>query len=162
MWVKHGTTTPRFFILVNGVSARFFASLRDLCQGDPLLHFLFILVLDTLTRMTEAAAHQNFLSKFMVGDVSRCSLKVPHILFVDDTLIFSKPDHDNLCYMRALLLCFETISDLRINLCKSEIVSVSLVSDISDLALILGCKISSLLLTYLGLPLRAPHKATSI
>lgn len=41
-------------------------------------------------------------------------------------------------------------------------VPVSSVSNISDLAYILGCKISSLPLRYLGLPLGAPHKSVLI
>lgn len=64
--------------------------------------------------------------------------------------------------MKALLLCFGTISGFIINLAKFVIVHVGLVLNISDLANILGCKISSLPLTYLSLPLGIHHKSTSI
>lgn len=43
---------------------------------------------------------------------------------LSDTLIFSKPNQDHLCNLRAILLCFEAISKLKINLSKSEIVPV--------------------------------------
>lgn len=60
------------------------------------------------------------------------------------------------------MLCFEAISGLLVNLFKSEIVLVGTVSNISGLANILSCKVSSLPLGHLGLSLGAPHKSVSI
>jgi hypothetical protein len=51
---------------------------------------------------------------------------------------------------------------LNINLTKSELVHVGNVNNVDDLANILGCGISYLLLKYFGLLLRAPYKAKSI
>jgi len=51
---------------------------------------------------------------------------------------------------------------LRINLAKSEIVPVGEVEDVEELASILGCRVSSLPMKYLGLPLGASYKASSI
>lgn len=48
------------------------------------------------------------------GDESRSCLKVSHLLFANDTLIFSELDQDNLHFLRVLLLCFEVISGLRL------------------------------------------------
>ena len=52
---------------------------------------------------------------------------------------------------------FEAFSGLRINN-KGEIIPVGKVSNVETLAAELGCGIGSLPTTYLGLPLRAPHK----
>jgi len=57
--------------------------------------------------------------------------------------------------LRCLLLYFEAVSGLRINLSKSEIVSVG---EVGKLASILGCGVASLPLKYLGLPLSAKYK----
>jgi hypothetical protein len=60
-----------------------------------------------------------------------------------------------------LLLSFEAVSGLKINLDKSVLVPVGHVDNMDDLAGILGCGVSSLPLKYLGLPLGAPFKAKS-
>jgi hypothetical protein len=59
-------------------------------------------------------------------------------------------------------LCFEAASKMRINLGKSEVVPTSEVKNGDNLAHILGCQVASLPMTYLGLPLGASFKATSI
>ena len=48
------------------------------------------------------------------------------------------------------------------NLAKSELVHVGAVDDVGGLARILGCKVSSLPMKYLGLPSRAYFKPKSI
>ncbi|XP_040989014.1 uncharacterized protein LOC121236643 [Juglans microcarpa x Juglans regia] len=55
-------------------------------------------------KMIEKAVEGNFLSSFVVGNKIRNSLKISHLLFADDTLIFSEPDSDNIRALRALLL----------------------------------------------------------
>lgn len=56
-------------------------------------------------------------------------------------------------YLRALFLCFEVVFGLKINLAKSELVPVDNVENVDGLYGILGCRVSSLLMKYLGLPL---------
>ena len=53
---------------------------------------------------------------------------------------------------------FESILGLKINLEKSELVLVIDVSNMEDLALVLGCRVGKLPSTYLELPLGAPYK----
>jgi hypothetical protein len=60
------------------------------------------------------------------------------------------------------LLCFEAVSGLKINLSKSEIVHVGNVGDIEGLANILGSIMASLPMKYLGIPLGASYKASTI
>ena len=54
---------------------------------------------------------------------------------------------------------FEAFFGLRINLSKSKIIPVGRVSNVETLAVELGCGVGSLPTTYLGFPLRAPHKS---
>ena len=54
------------------------------------------------------------------------------------------------------------MSSLKINLAKSELVLVGNVNNVDGMANILSCKVSSLHMKYLGLPLGAPPKAKSI
>ena len=53
---------------------------------------------------------------------------------------------------------FEAMLGLKINLTKSEIIPIGPVTNVLELALELGCKIGSLPMSYLGLPLGAKHK----
>ena len=84
------------------------------------------------------------------------------MLFADDTLVFCQASQDNLTYLSWLLMWFEAVSGLRINLEKSELIPVRRVENIDDLALDFGCKVGSLPSTYLGLPLGAPFKSVSV
>jgi hypothetical protein len=61
-----------------------------------------------------------------------------------------------------VLYCFEALSGLRINLGKSGLVAIGDVDDVDDLANILGCRVASLPMKYLGLLLGASYKSTSI
>jgi hypothetical protein len=61
-----------------------------------------------------------------------------------------------------LLLCFEAVSGLKINLSKYVIGLIGEVGDVEGLSSILGCRVESMPLTYLGLPLGALHKDPSI
>ena len=57
---------------------------------------------------------------------------------------------------------FEAYSGLKINLSKSEIILVGRVDNVEMLASELGCGVGSLPTTYLGISLRAPHRAMGV
>ena len=61
-----------------------------------------------------------------------------------------------------VLIWFEAVSGLKINLGKSELVLVGAVHNIELLAAVLGCKQGSLPIKYLGLPLGAKFKDKTI
>jgi hypothetical protein len=88
-------------------------------------------------------------------------VNIPH-LFADDTLVFCEVNPSHLRYLHALLLCFEAVSGLKVNLAKSVLVPMGNVDNVVELANILGCGTSSLPLKYLGMPPGACYKAKSI
>ena len=81
-----------------------------------------------------------------------------HFPFADDKLIFCKASKDQMTNLCWLLMWFEAILGLKINLDKSGFSLVGVLEDLEDLAIEIGCKISSLPSTYLGLRLGAPFK----
>lgn len=87
---------------------------------------------------------------------------VNHLLFADETLIFCGASAEHVRNMRCTFLCFEAALGLRINLGESGIVPIGEVEDVDFLAHILGCKLGSWPMTYLGLPLGASFKSISI
>ena len=58
--------------------------------------------------------------------------------------------------------CFEAVTGLRVNMSKSEMVPVGEVGNIAMLADSLDCRVGSLPLAYLGMPLGASYKAVSV
>ena len=89
----------------------------------------------------------NFRNSF--GDVTNIS----HLLFAVDTLVFCKDSDDEMLYLNWILLYFEALSRLRINLDKSVILPVGKVENLNQLASELGCRVGSLHSSYLRLPL---------
>ena len=61
-----------------------------------------------------------------------------------------------------VLIFFQTITGLKVNIGKSEIVPVGEVGNLDALARILCCKIGYLPMSYLGMPLGAHYKDSSI
>ena len=64
--------------------------------------------------------------------------------------------------MQMLLLCFQAVTGLKVNVLKSELVPIGEVINVHALAEILGYRIGSLPMTYLGMPLGASHKSLFI
>ncbi|KAL9226092.1 hypothetical protein vseg_001942 [Gypsophila vaccaria] len=50
------------------------------------------------------------------------SLKLTHLLFDDDLLMFSRGDHTSIMLIMRVLATFATTSGLRVNAAKSEVV----------------------------------------
>ena len=82
--------------------------------------------------------------------------------FAGDTILFCDADVEQLLHVRLLLLCFQAVTGLKVNVSKSEIVPIGEVNNMHALAEILGCWVGSLPMTYLGMPLGASHKSPSI
>ena len=78
-------STAQFSVLVNGTPCGFFPSSRGLRRGDPLSPFLFIIVMEALSRLLARARDGGFISGFDVGRINHISIS--HLLFADDTLI---------------------------------------------------------------------------
>ena len=64
--------------------------------------------------------------------------------------------------MQMLLLCFQAVTGLKVNVLKSELVPIGEVINVHALAEILGYRIGSLPMTYLSMPLGASHKSPFI
>ncbi len=159
-WIYTCISTEKFSVLVNDSSCGFFPSSRGLRQGDPLSPLLFIIVVDALSRMLTRARDGGFISRFDVGRA--IPITTSHLLFVDDTLILCGADSSQLWHLKSVFVWFQAISDLKVNLGKSELVPVGSVTNVEDLAGVLGCKVAELPMTYLGLPLGSSFKNPSI
>ena len=102
-----------------------------------------------------------FLCGFQVGRVER-GINISHLLFADETILFCDATREQLLYIRMVLIFFEAIAGLKVNVGKSEIVPVGEVRNLNALARVLCCKVGSLQMIYLGMPLGAHYKDSSI
>ena len=120
-------------------------------QGDPLSPFLFVLAVEGLKQLIDKAISMGFLSGFKPSDDS----EVLSILqFADDTLCFLPALEQEVIIFARILRCFEVISGLKINYSKSSLIGIDVPSSFTNhCAGIFNCKVSSLPITYLGVPL---------
>ncbi|RVW71613.1 Transposon TX1 uncharacterized 149 kDa protein [Vitis vinifera] len=132
-WIRWCISTTSFSVLINGMEA--------------------------LSCLINKAVRGGFLSGCRLRGKGGNGIQVSHLLFADDTLVFCKDSQDQMDVLSWLLMWFEAISGLNINLEKSEIISMGRVENAEVLASELGCKVGSLPSTYLGLPLGVPHKS---
>ena len=161
-WIRWCISTTTFSVLVNETSIDFFRSSRGLRQGDLLSPYLFVLGMEALSCLLSRAVEGAFLTGCKIEEDLGEGLVVSHLLYADDTLLFCGADADQMVYLSSLLMWFEAISGLRINLNKSEIIPVGIIADMDSLSSELGCKVGSLPSSHLGLPLGVPHNCVNV
>lgn len=88
-------------------------------------------------------------------------VKRSHLLFVDDNIIFCTASKEQVTFLYWLLMWFEAMLGLKINLKKkNEMFPIEEVDNVEDCEI--GCKIGILSSSYLGLPLGASYKSVAI
>ena len=113
--------------------------------------------MEVLSCLLARAREGVYLSGFKVLGRNGEGLEISYLLFADDTLVFCEATSFQMTYLSWLFMWFEAISDLKINLDKSELIPVGRVSNVMELVAISGCKVGALPTTYLGLPLGTAH-----
>lgn len=100
------------FILFNSKLRGKIKATRGLFQGDPLSLFLFILVVDCLSRMLDQDAKKGIIEGF---DVGNGALSINHLQSADDTILFSSPGKEKLSSLFESISSFDAASGLHIN-----------------------------------------------
>jgi hypothetical protein len=122
----------------------------------------FIIATQAFSKMISATVNGGLLSGFSVGPRNIGVLNISHLFFVGRHLNFlrGKPKSHSLLAM--LVLMRQSCLKFKISLAKSELVPIGNVYNVDGQASILGCRVSSLPMKYLSLPLGASFKAKSI
>ena len=126
-------STVRFFVLINGTLAGFFHSSRGIQQGDPLSPLLFLVVMKLLSRLLKKTEEGGFICGFQVGAALGDRLEVSHLLYANDTILFGDACLEQVSYIRRVLTCFEAVTGLHVNMSKSEMVPIGVVTNLSSL-----------------------------
>ncbi|CAL5343189.1 unnamed protein product [Camellia sinensis] len=152
-WMKACVSTAKIFVLVNGSPTSEFCPQRGLHQGDPLSPFLFNIVAEGLNILLSRAKELGLVKGVEVG---ANGMRITHLQFADDTILFCEADRMEVSNIKRILRCFEISSGLKINYHKSVICGIG-VDDglLHEFASSLNCKHQKLPLSYLGLPLGA-------
>ena len=91
-------------------------------------------------------------------DLLTLSVFVFPILFANDTILFCDAYREQFLLIRLALFCFQAFTSLKVNVGKNKIVSIWEVSNLHTLANILQCRVGSLLMKYLGMPMGTLYK----
>lgn len=159
-WIRSCITTSRISVLVNGSPTAEFSPQKGLRQGDPLSPFLFTIVAEGLNILLERAKEKGLIRGASIG---HHELKISHLQFADDTIIFCEANWDEIRVLKRTLRCFEVMSGLKINFHKSIVCGIGMEEElVKEFANSLNCLTQSLPLSYLGLPLGAnPRKKST-
>jgi hypothetical protein len=114
--------------------------------------------MEAFSRMLGAFISRGLISGFTVGSSELNRVNVSHLLFADDTLVFCGANESQIRHVGALLVSFEAVTGLKVNVSKSALVLVGSRGEVDQLASVLGCGTGVLPLKYLGLPLGASFK----
>ena len=161
-WIKWCISTASFSVLFNGSPTGFFPSSKGLRQGDPLSPYLFVIGMEALSCLINHAVEGNYFARSRIAVGRGEDMVISHLLYADDTLIFCQENKEQLKYLSWILMWFEALSGLKINLNKSEVIPIGIVDNVEELASELGCKVGSLPTPSLGFPLGAKHKAIGV
>ncbi|GJX63888.1 reverse transcriptase [Tanacetum coccineum] len=86
-WVLACISSYEVDFMINGESISTIKPSRGIRQGDPMSHFLFIIIADVLSQMINNAMHQSLLTGIKMA--RNCPV-ISHIFFADDSLFFLK------------------------------------------------------------------------
>ncbi|GJZ39605.1 RNA-directed DNA polymerase, eukaryota [Tanacetum coccineum] len=79
------------------------------------------------------------------------NISISHLLYADDVTFVGAWSQSNVCNLISILRCFFMVSGLRININKSKIVGINVFyEDVSNMAVVLGCGVEKLPMTYLA------------
>jgi hypothetical protein len=159
-WIVTLVSTTSYSLLINGAPAKPFCPSRGIRQGDPLSPFLFILMMEGLSRSIKSATAAGEIKG--IKPFENCPTST-HQQFVDDTLLHGTPTVKEAKDFKRILKDFGEASGVEINHSKSMIYFFNTNPTIQrNLANILGFERKTLPTKYLGIPLtdRACTKAT--
>ena len=108
--------TPKFSLNINGEFVGFFNSSRGLRQGDPLSPYLFVMVIEALSRLIQkrVAEDPGFVYHW------RCArTKLTHLCFADNLMLFCGNSINSVKLLRRALANFSNMSGLCPNEQKS-------------------------------------------
>lgn len=117
MWIEACITMPMSSVKINGISEGFFVARRGVRQWDPLFPYIFVLCMDIFSQLLNRKAIEG---KVLYHPLS-AKLKLTHLSFDDDLMIFTEAAHISLHKVKRVLDDFYIMLGLTVSYTKSEI-----------------------------------------
>jgi hypothetical protein len=117
-WVMQCITTVWYLIRFNNVLLESFAPSHRLCQGDPLSPYLFLFVVDGLSKLLQKEMNQGHLKEL---HICRRAPSISHLLFADGTLLFMHVSNEQVEAIKRVLDTFEKGTGQLINPMKCSV-----------------------------------------
>eukprot|EP00253_Pinus_taeda_P008568 PITA_08568 len=150
-WVLELIKSTRYSVLVNGTPSMPFSPSRGIRQGDPLSPFLFVILMEGLSRLIAKKKEDVQIRGLQP---IRSYPATTHQQFVDDTMLHGTPTMKEATAYKDILHLFSKASGMEINFAKSTIFFFNTHQAVqSHLSRLLGFRIGSLPSRYLGAPL---------
>ncbi|XP_074304625.1 uncharacterized protein LOC141639376 [Silene latifolia] len=144
-------SSPSYTLNLNGAHIGYFKGRRGLRQGDPISPLIFCLCMEYLTRIMDFITNHWYFSYHPICK----SLKLTHLLFADDLLMFSKGDVKSIMLILRAIATFSAASGLKVNASKSEVVFSGVAEELKyDITQISGFQEGHLPFKYLGVPIQ--------
>lgn len=121
-WMRTCIFESSMSVLVNGSPTNDFKVGRGLRQGDPLSHFLFLIVAEGLAGMMKKAVEIGKFKGYHITDHTQFDI----LQFADDTILIGEGSWENLWTIKSLLRGFELVSGLKINFVKSKLIGLNI------------------------------------
>jgi hypothetical protein len=122
-WIVNLTLSTLFSILVNGVSSKPFSPSRGIKQWDPLLPFLFILMIEGLSLTIKVAITNHSLSRLSLHGLSP---PISHSQFMDGILMMGLPTVREATCILSMINLFCDALGMDVKLTKSFIFFVNM------------------------------------
>ncbi|GJZ02370.1 putative RNA-directed DNA polymerase, eukaryota, reverse transcriptase zinc-binding domain protein [Tanacetum coccineum] len=149
--IQAGLVSAETSILLNGSPTSYFSLKRGLRQGDPLSHFLFIIVMEGLHVALMDGLVANMFRGVKVGS---SDIPLSYLFYADDVIIIFDRNQNDIDNIIRILNVFYIASDLNININKSNLYGVGISSsDIDRMTPGTGCAAGSFPFSYHGLPI---------
>ena len=144
--------TTSYSILINGEPKGFITPTRGIRQGDLLSSYLFLLCVEGLSSMLRKATESNQVHGLLS---CRGGVKISHLLFVDDTLLFCETYTRECQNLLAILAQYEVASSQAINRQKTTLFfSRNIAPKVKqEIQALLSAQVMNDCEKYLGLPM---------
>lgn len=148
-WISECVGTTTTSVLVNGSPTEEFVIERGLRQGGPLSPFLFLLAAEGLSVLMQSMVSAGLYHGCTVGGGDGVS--VSNLQFADNTSLLAEKSWANVRSMRKVLIIFEQVSGLKVNIHKSMLTGVT-VTDLwlTEAGMVMNCRVGTLPFVYLG------------
>jgi hypothetical protein len=103
-WIMACVRSVSYKVRLNGKLMQSFKPTRGLRQGDPLSPYLFLLVGEGLSKLIQHEIENHGLQELKI---CRTSPGISHLLFVNDSLLFFKAEHQQALMIKKVLSNYE-------------------------------------------------------